>query len=184
MSKYVALFRGINVGGKNKVSMSVLKAAFEAAGFAEIRTYINSGNVVFRAEGEDAMTLQQMCRQIIVDTFGLDILTAVFSAEEYAEALNHAPDWWGNNAESKHNAIFVIKPVLTAEVIEEVGETKPGYEQVESYGQVIFWSAPIKTFSQTRWSQVVSARTLYNSITIRNANTAKKLLHLLGDEKP
>ena len=84
MPKYIALLRGINVGGKNKISMPVLKAAFEAAGFPDVGTYINSGNVVFRAEGEDTMTLQQMCRQIIMDTFHLDIITAVFSAEEYA----------------------------------------------------------------------------------------------------
>jgi len=77
--------------------LPVLKAAFEAAGFPDVRTYINSGNVVFRAEGEDTMTLQQMCRQIIMDTFHLDIITAVFSAEEYADAMNHAPDWWDND---------------------------------------------------------------------------------------
>ena len=184
MSKYVALLRGINVGGKNKVAMPVLKDAFEAAGFAEVSTYINSGNVIFNAEGDDTEVLQKRCRLIIIETFGLDIITAVISAEEYADALNHAPDWWDNDTDSKHNAIFVIKPVETASVIETVGETKPGYEQAASYGQVIFWSAPIKTFTQTRWSQLVSAKTLYNSITIRNANTTKKLLQLLGDEQP
>ena len=182
MPKYIALLRGINVGGKNKIAMPVLKAAFEAAGFTDVRTYINSGNVIFRAESEDATVLQQRCRQIIIDTFQLDIITAVFSAEEYADALNHAPNWWDNDMDSKHNAIFVIKPVEAAEVIEEVGETKPGYEQAAFYGQVIFWSAPIKTFSQTRWSQVISTRALYNSVTIRNANTAKKLLQMLAEE--
>ena len=183
MPKHIVLLRGINVGGKNKIAMPVLKAAFEAADFADVRTYINSGNVIFSIDDEDTVALQQRCRQIIMDTFGLDIITAVISAEEYMDALNHAPVWWDNDAGSKHNAIFVIKPVSTASVIEEVGEIKPGYEQSAFYGQVIFWSAPIKTFSQTRWSQVVSAKPLYNSITIRNANTANKLLQLLGDEQ-
>ena len=91
MPKYIALLRGINVGGKNKVSMPVLKTAFEAEGFADVKTYINSGNVIFSAESEDTAALQQRCRQIIMDTFGLDIITAVMSAEEYADALNHAP---------------------------------------------------------------------------------------------
>jgi len=184
MPKHIALLRGINVGGKNKIAMPVLKAAFEVAGFAEVSTYINSGNVIFSAERKDTAVLKQRCRQIIMDTFGLDIITVVISAEEYADTLNYAPDWWDNDAESKHNAIFVIKPISAAEVIKSVGETKPGYEQAASYGQVIFWSAPIKTFSQTRWAQMVSAKTLYNSITIRNANTAKKLLLLLGDGQP
>ena len=182
MAKYVALLRGINVGGKNKISMPLLKAAFEAAGFADVKTYINSGNILFRADCEDTAILQKRCRKLIADTFQLDILTAVFSAEEYADAINHAPFWWGSNTESKHNAIFVIEPAATATVIETVGETKPEYEQTAAYGHVIFWSAPIKTFTKTRWSKVVSAGALYNSITIRNANTAKKLLLLLEDE--
>ena len=59
MSKYIALLCGINVGGKNKVSMPVLKEAFEAAGFADVKTYINSGNVIFRADFKNVILLQQ-----------------------------------------------------------------------------------------------------------------------------
>jgi uncharacterized protein (DUF1697 family) len=50
MEKYIALLRGVNVGGKNKISMSELKTAFEEGGFADIRTYINSGNVIFSCD--------------------------------------------------------------------------------------------------------------------------------------
>ena len=55
MPKHIALLRGINVGGKNKISMPVLKAAFEAADFADVRTYINSGNVIFSIDDEDTV---------------------------------------------------------------------------------------------------------------------------------
>jgi len=61
----------------------------------------------------------------------------------------------------------------------QVGEIKPEYEQVDVYGPVIFWSAPMKTFSRTRWSKVVGSAA-YGSITIRNANTALKLAELAG----
>jgi uncharacterized protein (DUF1697 family) len=59
-----------------------------------------------------------------------------------------------------------------------VGHSKPEYEQVSFYGQVIFWSAPIQTFSRTRWSKIVG-KSAYQSVTIRNANTTKRLLQLL-----
>lgn len=80
--------------------------------------------------------------------------------------------------DSKHNAIFVIPPVTVNEVFEQVGAIKPEYEKVDHYGGIIFWSAPVKTFSKTRWSKVVGS-SIYDSITIRNANTVNKLLQLI-----
>jgi len=63
------------------------------------------------------------------------------------------------------------------EVFKEVGVIKPEYEKIDYYGRIVFWSAPIKTFSRTRWSKVVGS-SVYSSITLRNANTVKKLLQL------
>lgn len=178
MKKYVALLRGVNVGGKNKISMPLLKAAFEDAGFSGVTTYINSGNILFSSQQQDRVTLQKSCQQIIRDTFQLEIAVAVLSESELQDALKHAPDWWDNDSDSKHNALFVIAPASADSIIEAVGQSKPEYEQVAYHGPVIFWSAPLKTFSRTRWSKIVST-SAYSSVTIRNANTAKRLLQLL-----
>ncbi|MCE5342032.1 MAG: DUF1697 domain-containing protein [Eubacteriales bacterium] len=174
MEKYIALLRGVNVGGNNIIPMPSLKAAFEEAGFAEVSTYINSGNIIFSSENENLLALQQKCHHAILHAFQLDIAVAVISAKDLREALEHAPKWWDKDDEAKHNAIFVIAPADAEAVMESVGEAKPEYEQVAHYGQVIFWSAPIKTFSRTRWAKIVST-SAYQTITIRNANTAKKL---------
>ena len=177
MQTYIGLLRGINVGGKRIIAMPQLKLAFEEAGFADVRTYINSGNVLFSAEETDTLALQHTCRQLIADRFDLDIPTAVISADALANALANAPSWWGDDPDAKHNAIFVIAPTTAASVIADIGEAKPVYERVAHCGSVIFWSAPIATFSHTRWSKV-SSTAAYAHITIRNANTAKKLLTL------
>ncbi len=177
MQEYIALLRGINVGGNNTIPMLALKAAFENAGFTGVSTYINSGNVLFFAQDTDIPALQQKCRQAIMDAFRLDIAVTVISAADLRDALAHAPAWWGNDPLSKHNAIFVIAPVETEAVLASVGTAKPEYEQVAYHGRVIFWSAPIATFSRTRWAKVVGTPA-YGSITIRNANTAKKLAQL------
>jgi uncharacterized protein (DUF1697 family) len=71
----------------------------------------------------------------------------------------------------------VIPPVSPEDVFQEVGGMKPEYEQADVYGRVIFWSAPVKTFSRTRLSRVVGSG-IYDNITIRNANTTLKLREL------
>ena len=177
MRKYIALLRGINVGGKNKISMLELKAVFEDNGYRDVVTYINSGNVVFSScNGEEK--LRKECEAAIADRFKLNILVTIISADDLSAALKNAPAWWDKDIQSKHNAIFVIPPATATEIIEQVGSAKPEYEQIGYYGQVIFWSAPIETFSRTRWTKIVG-NSAYNSVTIRNANTTKKLLQLL-----
>lgn len=178
MHKYIALLRGVNVGGKNTIAMPALKAAFEEAGLQGVSTYINSGNIIFSSDNNDITALQEECQKIIRDTFQLDIVTTVIAAVDLLTALEKAPGWWDNDADSKHNAIFVIEPTDPLLVIQSVGEAKPEYEKVDFYGQLIFWTAPLKTFSKTRWARVASAA-VYNRITIRNANTVKKLAELV-----
>ncbi len=175
--KYIALLRGINVGGKNKVSMYDLKNCFENAGFLNTRTYINSGNVIFDSEEQSIIDLSNYCNDILEKKFDFPIGLALIDIHTLKEALDHVPDWWGDDPNSKHNAIFVIQPVTAEEIIADAGKIKPEYEQLYAYKEIIFWSAPLKTFSRTRWSKIVATK-VYQSITIRNANTTKKLLEL------
>jgi len=177
MEKYIAFLRGINVGGKNKISMSELKELFEQSGFDDVVTYINSGNVIFPSDNMDEKKLKEECELLIASKFQLNIPVAIISANDLLAAIDHEPSWWGQDKESRHNAILIIPPTTVKEVFEEVGGIKPEYEKVDHYGRVVFWSAPIKTFSRTRWSKIVGS-SVYNSITIRNANTFKKVLQL------
>lgn len=187
-NKYVALLRGVNVGGNSRVPMPQLRHALEAAGFMDVRTYINSGNVVFSVApsgesgedgGERSEVLQQMIHEVIADTFGLDIAVAVLSAREFVETLDKAPQWWGFGADAaegdKHDAIVVVAPLQAGEVADSVGEPRAEYEREAHFGRMVFWSAAIKTFSRTRWSKVVASSEYYSRITIRNHRTMRKL---------
>ncbi|MBF4694390.1 DUF1697 domain-containing protein [Fusibacter ferrireducens] len=177
MKKYVLFLRGINVGGKNKVSMSELKVLFEQNEFKEVVTYINSGNIIFSSDYTDEKKLKEKCEVLIADHFQLNIPAMIVSVDDLVLALDHAPTWWGHDKALKHNAIFILPPMTVEEVFREVGAIKPEYEKVAHYGRVIFWSAPIETFSKTRWSKVVGS-SVYKSITIRNANTVYKMMQL------
>ena len=174
--KYIALLRGINVGGNNKVSMTELRSVFEQLGFSNVSTYINSGNVIFDSAQTDKALLVQMCESAIESKFGFKVVCSVISADELRIAVNHAPAWWGRD-DNKHNAIFAIAPETAENIVSLVGEAKPEYEKVAIYEPIIFWSAPLKTFSRTRYSKIVGTKA-YSSITIRNANTTKKLVEL------
>jgi len=180
MPKYIALLRGINVGGNNIIAMPDLKAAFIRQGFQNVTTYINSGNIIFDSEMIDEVAVKTDCEALILANFSLDITVCVISAADLLEALANAPDWWNNSPDCKHNAIFVIPPMTAADICVQVGDVKPEYEKVAYHGRVIFWSAPIKTFSRTRWSKIVQSKTAYHHITIRNANTALKLAKMVG----
>lgn len=176
LETYIALLRGINVGGKNKISMPALKAAFEAIGFFDVRTYINSGNVIFSTNIQDERELSKKSKAIVLDTFMLDIPIMVISAKALKQTLEHAPEWWGTvNKEVYDNAIFVIAPARVEDVFETIGDAHMEYERISHYGNVIFWSASLAAFSKTKYSKIASS-SVNQKVTIRNANTIKKLL--------
>lgn len=177
--KYVALLRGINVGGNNKVPMAELKACFEGLGFRNVSTYINSGNVLFETGNTDVAQLVRNSEAAIEKQFGFKVICSVISAADLHDAYIHAPKWWDTDDEAKHNAIFVIAPKTAKEVMGDVGEAKPEYEKVAAHGSVIFWSAPIETFNRARYKNITKPA-IYKWVTIRNSNTMRKLVELTG----
>jgi len=177
--KFIALLRGINVGGNNKVSMSELKNCFEVLGYQNVMTYINSGNVIFETSIVDKVLLVNQCEVAIENKFGFHVVCSIISASELSDCLAEAPSWWGKDTVSKHNAIFAIAPETAKGVMQQMGAGKIEYEKVEACEPIIFWSAPLDTFSRTRYSKIVGTKA-YRSVTIRNANTTKKLAELAG----
>lgn len=177
MTQYIALIRGINVGGKNAVSMAGLKESLLKKGFENVSSYINSGNIIFESQETDLTKLVAAFENILLSEFAVTTRVAVLSVKEIHESWQHAPKWWGDDLNSKHNAIFVIAPANAQEIAKGVGSAKPEYEKIDVYNHVIFWSAPLETFSRTRWSKIVGTSE-YDKITIRNFNTTKKLVDL------
>lgn len=184
MVRYIALIRGINVGGNNKVTMSILKSELEKIGYKDVITYINSGNVIFSSNETNLEKLVYQHEKLLEDVFKVKTRVAIISVEEFHNAVKAAPIWWSKKEDEvvKHNALFIISPATAQEVIKQVGEAKPEYEKIAYAQHVIFWSAPLKTFGRTRWSKITNT-SAYNSITIRNANTVNKLIQLTDSSK-
>jgi len=90
MTIYIALIRGINVGGHNKVPMAELRTAYEGIGLNRVKTYIQSGNVVFESE-ENAETLRPKLEKALADRFGLSANVVVRTAEQWERVLANCP---------------------------------------------------------------------------------------------
>ncbi|MDH6363898.1 uncharacterized protein (DUF1697 family) [Enterococcus sp. PF1-24] len=177
MEKYIALLRGINVSGKNKIAMPELRKVFEEFGFTDVTSYINSGNVLFTTANQYKTDLIRKIETLITEKFMLEIPVTVVSTKELTATLAHAPAWWDIDKEAVNYAIFLIPPMDIATVFAAVGEIKPEYEQIDYHENVIFWTAPLKTFQKARWSKIASSAA-NNHVTIRNANTVNKLLKM------
>lgn len=179
MKRYIAFLRGINISGKNKISMAELKKGFEELGFQEVKTYLNSGNVIFSSEKDDTGSLINQIEAIIKNKFDLDIPVFALSQEELADILHHAPDWWGGeNKEIYDNLIFIIPPATSAEVFSEIGEPKAELEQVKGYKEVIFWSFSRKDYQKTNWWSKTASTNISSKLTIRTANTVRKIVNM------
>src|ERR1044072_5746840 len=90
MTGYVALLRGINVGGHRKVPMAALRETAEALGLRKVRTYVASGNLVFESD-KAAGTLETMLEQAIADRFGFAVDVVVRSAAQWAALADANP---------------------------------------------------------------------------------------------
>ena len=179
MKRYIALLRGVNISGKNKVPMTELKKYFEALGFMDVKTCLNSGNVIFSGEETDAPALTGRIERMIQRQFGLDIPVFVLSQEDLAEILRHAPDWWGTeNREIYDNLIFILPPAAFPEIYREIGEPKEGLEQIQAYKTAVFWSFSLKDYQKTNWWPKTASAAIGQKLTIRTANTVRKIANL------
>ncbi len=179
MTEYVALLRGINVGGNNLIKMTALKACFEEQGFEAVMTYIQSGNVLFRAAGSS----EKLARQIesaMKATFGCTTMVVLRSLEQMRTIVEHAPKGFGAApAKLRYDVLFLKEPLTAASAIKVV-PTRPGVDQVYGGKGVLYFARLISKATQSRLSKLVSLP-IYKSVTIRNFNTTTKLLQLMVD---
>ena len=179
MTRYVALLRGINISGKNKISMPELKAALIEKGFSEVSTHLNSGNIIFSDAEADTIVLSEKIKKLIQEKFTLDIPVFVIAQSELKTLLTKTPDWWGtDNKDIYDNLIFVIPPHRIETVAEKIGEPTAELEKVEICGNTAFWSFDRKLYAKANWWKKTAAAGIGEMITIRTANTLRKIAEM------
>ena len=177
---YLALLRGINVGGKNLIGKDDLRRCFEDLGFERVRTYIQSGNVLFRTAAADVAELNAQVEQGLSDRFAYAARSVVLSHAGYAAALAAAPPAWGEDASCRHNALFTMAGVTPEEVLAALPPAKPGIDAIAMGPGIVFWSAPKDRITRSAFMKLPS-RPVYQQVTIRNHDTVRKLAALLDE---
>ena len=179
MKRYVALLRWINISGKNKVVMAELKKGIESLKFENVKTYLNSGNVIFSSQEENIEKITKQIEEMLKKKYDFEIPVFVLEQEKLKDILEHAPAWWGSDDKTIYdNLIFMIPPVTFEKVFEEIGEAKVGLEIIQNYKDVIFWSFSRKDYQKTNWWSKTANTNVSKKLTIRTANTIRKIVKI------
>lgn len=176
---YVALLRGVNVGGTGKVDMKQLATVFSDAGMASPRTYINSGNVIFSAEEPDRLRLAATLEAAIEASFGFAVPVLVRGIGEIRSIVAAIPKAWTNDAAMKCDVFFLWDEVDRPDVLDAL-EHDPAVEDVRYTPGAIVRRVDRANAARSRLTRIVGTP-LYRQLTARNCNTARKLLELMED---
>ena len=180
--RYIALLRGINVGGNNKVSMKELKDALSESGLSDVRTYINSGNVLFTAPDQAIDRLTKKVEKTIEDRFGFPVSCIVLTSDQYKQNVEGAPKNWGKPDKNlRSDALFVMKSKTPQEIADAVGKVNNDFEWLDIGESVVFWTIDRRKYGQARMPKIIGSEA-YRALSMLSSTTTRKLYLLLDEE--
>jgi len=179
MTSFVALLRGINVGGNNLIAMSDVAVCFRDAGYSAVRTHGQSGNVLFDADADDAggPALETAIERALQDRFGIPVLVVVRSHEHLAATVAAAPAEHGSDG--LRSDVFFLKHPLTADAaFAELPELREGVDSMAVGPGALYFSRVKARATQTR-VQRVFAMPMFQQMTVRTWGVTTRLVELL-----
>ena len=180
VATFVCLLRGINISGQKLMKMKELQAALDERGLEDVRTYIQSGNVVFRAKGKRADKLRDVVRDAINTRWGFDVPTLVISAEDLraiAAANPYASDT--DKDPARTFVMFFVEPPDAAKV-RELPPSPGGAVEFIVGARAIYAHYP-NGYGTTKMDNNFFERKLGVAMTARNVRTVKVLLEMVAD---
>jgi len=175
---YLALLRGINVGGKNIIKMADLRSCFESEGFRDVVTYIQSGNVIFRSPSIGLRTLTKRIEGMLSAAFDYEASVVMRSGKQMYAVVSDAPAGFGEQPETYRYDVIFVKAPLTANAAMEGVPTRPGVDEAWVGRSVLYFSRRIDQASRSYLSRLASMP-VYQRVTVRNWNTTTRLLELM-----
>ena len=178
MIGYVALLRGINVGGKNIIKMTDLKACVKSLGLENVETYIQSGNVLFHTGEADQARLESRLERGSLTAFRYDFTCrGAFGWAQTKTTITQAPPGFGSEPDTYcYDVISLKQPLTSSEAMKSI-TTKEGVDQAFGGEEVLYFSRLASRASQSRLARIMGMP-IYQSMTIRNWNTTTKLARL------
>ena len=178
MRTWAALLRGINVGGRNRILMADLRARFEDDGYRDVRTYIQSGNVIFGSDEPERETLRTAIERMLADAFDYDATIELRDRRELDAVIDAAPKTFG--ADDLHSDVLFLLPPLQPEDVLDALKLREGVDTAWAGPAVVYVTRVKEQASKSGLSKYVS-HPYYRRTTIRNWNTTRKLLALMTE---
>jgi uncharacterized protein (DUF1697 family) len=177
MARHIVLLRGINIGSRNRIAMPELREALESAGFDDVQTYVQSGNVVL-SSGKPAAEVAQACEQQIEKSFGLDIDVITRTRSQLAKVVERNP-LADVATDPKRYQVSFLSAKPSADVVRKLEEVAAEQERVVLAGREIYAWHP-EGIGRSRLWTLLAGRGLGVTATARNWTTVTKLLELAG----
>lgn len=179
-SQYLALLRGINVGGNNIIKMADLAKCFEQMGFADVTTYIQSGNILFRAGEQNKTALTEGIEKTLSETFHYNSRVVITTHGQLKSVVEGAPRQFGKDTALYRYDVIFLKEPLTAKTAMKSVSIKDGVDHAYEGKGVLYFSRLAAKAAQSRLPKIVTLP-VYPNMTIRNWNTTTKLLALMDE---
>jgi uncharacterized protein (DUF1697 family) len=177
--KYVALLRGINVGGKTLIKMADLKSCIEELGFDEVSTYIASGNLLLESSERSAAKLETKIEHAIEERFDLPVKVVVLGRAAYARIVKAVPKSWVGDKTLRANVAFVRRGTSAKQVVREL-QPDATVEEVKAIDGAILWATKRDAVNRSVMRKLIGGAA-YKELTVRNLNTTLKLEELLAE---
>jgi uncharacterized protein (DUF1697 family) len=170
---YVAFLRGINVGGNSIVSMASIKEALVDLGLSDVRTYINSGNVIFSTRTSDAQKLGARIEKALEGRSGMPIRVLVMDHKDLKKLVDAIPRNWVDDKTMRTYVLLLWKELDDGKILERL-PVRPGVDNVRYTPGAVIWQVNRKDIAKSRMSRMIGTP-YYKLITMRSANTMRKL---------
>lgn len=181
MQTYIALLRGINVGGKAKVEMAQLKTVFESLGYTNVRTYINSGNVIFKSQDINSLeNIREEIEKALQKKFHFPVRTLLRDAQQITNLVKKIPSEWKNDSTHKTDVLFLWDDYSNKNSLDLL-KINPNIDFVKYIDGSIIWHIERSNYNKSGMRTFIGT-TLYKNMTARNVNTVRKLGELLRKE--
>jgi uncharacterized protein (DUF1697 family) len=175
--KYIALLRGINIGSKNRIKMADLRTIFESMGYENVKTYLQSGNVIFDADSDNETKIADRIEKKINKTFGFSVNIIIRTESELKDIVNNNPFIEENRTEIDKFHVTFLKEKPDKETVLNLDLNNNENEKFEVIGREVYLHLP-NGYSRTKLTNNTFEKKLKTIATTRNWKTATKLLEL------
>jgi uncharacterized protein (DUF1697 family) len=179
VGRFVVLLRGVNLAGRNRVSMPVLREALKDAGFADVATYVQSGNVVLTSR-KAAKRVRTEVERLLAERFDLDVRVVVRTRRELAAVVERDPLGKVAADPKRYQVTFLEAPLETS-VLRELEALAGDGERVEQVGREVYAWHP-DGVGRSRLAVMLAGKGLGVTATARNWKTVTQLLKLAGSD--